>query len=132
MDLRFLPIYFEAKNLDDQWRKIHFYWDCNNILTNILHNFCIIFKIRLFFQKLEHTLFENVSKGPLFLWQTQIQTNEYGFNDIMQIKKKKERSYIDNSLTCILSHKFLTILMPKMTLAMFLSQKAGLLEPFFS
>ena len=30
---------------------------------------------------LKHNLFKNVSKGPAFLWQAQIQTIEYGLND---------------------------------------------------
>ena len=38
---------------------------------------------------LEHTLFKNVSKWVIFLWQTQIQTIKYGLNDKKRIKKKQ-------------------------------------------
>ena len=30
---------------------------------------------------LEQNLFKSISKGPAFLWQTHIQTIEYGLND---------------------------------------------------
>ena len=39
-------------------------------------------------------LFENVSNGPAFLWKTQIQTIEYGLNDMIRIKKKVERTHL--------------------------------------
>ena len=38
---------------------------------------------------LEHDLFKNVSKGPAFWGQTQIQTIEYGFNDTIRIRTMK-------------------------------------------
>ena len=39
--------------------------------------------------ELEHNLFKNVSKGPAFLWQTQIQTTKYGLSDTLRIKENK-------------------------------------------
>ena len=41
------------------------------------------------FSLLEPNLFKNVSKGPAFLSQTQIQTIEDGLNDTMPIKRMK-------------------------------------------
>ena len=35
---------------------------------------------------LEHNFFKDMSKGPAFLRQTQIQTLEYGLDDAMPIK----------------------------------------------
>ena len=37
---------------------------------------------------LEHNFFKDMSKGPAFLRQTQIQTLEYGLDDAMPIKTK--------------------------------------------
>ena len=35
---------------------------------------------------LEHNFFKNVSKGPAFSRQTEVQTLEYGLDDAMRIK----------------------------------------------
>ena len=81
-----------------------------------------------YFNFLELNLVKNVSNAPAFLWQNQIQTIEYGLNDKIWIKKWKKLFYSFQP-----SYKnFRAILMPKMILAKFLSQKTGLLEPFLS
>ena len=38
---------------------------------------------------LKHNLFKKVSKGPAILWQTQIQTIEFGLNDTIRILKNE-------------------------------------------
>ena len=44
----------------------------------------------LFLLLLERNLFKNISKVPAFLWQTQIQMNEFGLNDTKRIKKEEK------------------------------------------
>ena len=78
---------------------------------------------------LEHTLFKNVSNRVTFLWQTQIQTIEYGLNDTKRITK--------NQVTLILYSStpfdmiFQTILMPKVIFANFLSKKNSHLDHYY-
>ena len=69
----------------------------------------------LFWFKLKHNLFKNVSKGPAILWKTQIQTIEYGLNDAIRIKKN-EFILIPFSFTPF-DMNFRTILIPKVILA---------------
>ena len=66
---------------------------------------------------LKHNIFKNVSKGPAFLWQTQIQAIEYGLNDAIRIKKN-EALMILYSFTSV-DMDFQTILMSKGILAEF-------------
>ena len=73
---------------------------------------------------LEHNLFKNVSNGPAFWWQTQIQTLENDLNDTIRIK---EWSYIDYQLISTLWHEFSNDFWQK-----FCHKKYGLLEPFLS
>ena len=54
---------------------------------------------------LEHNLGKNVSKGPAFLWQTQIQTIKFGFNNAYNMDIN-ERSYTDTSLIYTLWYEF--------------------------
>ena len=70
---------------------------------------------------LEHNLFTNVSEGTAFLWQTQIQTINHGLYDMIRIKSK-ELLFILYSFTPS-DINFQSILMPKVILAQFLSQK---------
>ena len=42
----------------------------------------------IYARALEHNLCKNVFMGPAFLWQTQIQTIEYGLKDTILITKK--------------------------------------------
>ena len=43
----------------------------------------------IYARALEHNLCKNVFMGPAFLWQTQIQTIEYGLNDTIRITKNE-------------------------------------------
>ena len=54
---------------------------------------------------LEHNLFKNVSKWATFLWQTQIQTINYGLLKWYKTDKK-ETSYIDTWLIYTLWYEF--------------------------
>ena len=66
----------------------------------------------------------------LFLWQTQIQTIEYGLNDAKRIKKEtSDIALILWSFTPS-DMNFQTISMAKGIFAKFLFQKSGPLEPF--
>ena len=68
-----------------------------------------------------------------FLWQTQIQTIEYGLNDTIQIKKKQVILILYSFAPSAPSDmNFQTILMPKVILAKFLSQKIYSLVTFLS
>ena len=71
---------------------------------------------------LEHNSFKNKSNWVTFLWQKQIQTIEYDHNDTKRIKKKQVtlKFYSDKN--------FQMILMPRVILAKFLSQKSTLLD----
>ena len=79
---------------------------------------------------LKHNLFKNVSNWVTFWWKSQIQTTEYVHDDTKSIK--------DNQVILILysftptDMNFQTILMPKLILAKFLSQKIYSLGPFLS
>ena len=79
---------------------------------------------------LEHNSFENVSNLVTFLWQTLIQTIEYGLNDMKRIKKKQVTLILYSFTPSDMN--FQTILMPKVILAKFLSQKIYSLGPFLS
>ena len=81
---------------------------------------------------LKHNIFKNVSNWVIFLWQTQFPTNEYGLND--EKRMKKELSYIDTlrDSSTPSDINFQTILLPKVILAKFLSQKIYSLGPFLS
>ena len=75
---------------------------------------------------LEHNFSKDVSNGPVFLWQTLIQTIEYDTD-------KKERSY---AACWYFTHihtpsdiNFQMIFVPKVILDFF-CKKAGTLEPF--
>ena len=70
---------------------------------------------------LEHNLFQNVSKWVTFLWQTQIQTLEYGLNDAKRIKKKQVTLILYSFTPSDMN--FQTILMPKVILAKFVCFK---------
>ena len=78
---------------------------------------------------LEHNSFKNVlSKGPAFLWISQIQTIEYGLNHTIWIKKQSYSilmlySFIPSDMD------FQTILMPKVILTKLCQRKAGPSEP---
>ena len=79
---------------------------------------------------LEHNLFNNVYKWVTFLWETQIQTIEYGLNDAKWIKKK-EFTLILYSFTPS-DMNFQTFLLPKVILVEKFSQKIYSLRPFLS
>ena len=64
-----------------------------------------------FWRYLKRNSFKNVSKGPAFLWQTLIQTIEYGLNDAIGVKKN-EVIMIIYSFTSF-DMNFQIILMPK-------------------
>ena len=64
---------------------------------------------------LEPNLFKNVSNWGSFLWQTQIQTIEYGLNDMKRIEKK-QGTLILYSFT-VSDLNFQTIFMLKVILA---------------
>ena len=61
---------------------------------------------------------------PAFMWQTQIQTTEYGFNDNDTIRKKRKKSYLYFT-------RFQTVFQSRFG-KIFVTKKAGPLEPFLS
>ena len=72
----------------------------------------MVIHLVLLFQNLKYNLFKNVAS---FLWQTQIQTIEYGLNDTIRIKRKKFDWYFIH---------LKTMKMPKVLLAKKMSQKS--------
>ena len=66
-----------------------------------------------------------IYNGPAFLWQTQIQTMEYGLNDAIRIKKNTVLLISYSFTPCNMN--FQTILIPKMILGKkYCQRKAGL------
>ena len=74
-------------------------------------------------------MLKNVSKGPAFLWQMQIQTIEYDLNVTIRIKKK-EVILILHSVTLSLWYDFSNDLDSQIDFGKFLSLKCWSLGTF--